>query len=64
MLDDRTERAGVKFKDMELIGIPHRFTFGKGVANGKVEYVQRKNGEKVEVAIEDLPELLNKIYER
>lgn len=64
LLDDRTERAGVKFKDMELIGIPHRFTFGKGVANGKVEYVQRKNGEKVEVAIEDLPELLNKIYER
>lgn len=64
LLDDRNERAGVKFKDMELIGIPHRFTFGKGVAQGKVEYVLRKTGEKVEVAIEDLPALLNKIYNR
>lgn len=64
LLDDRNERAGVKFKDMELIGIPHRFTFGKGVAQGKVEYVLRKTGEKVEVAIEDLPVLLNKIYNR
>ena len=64
LLDDRNERAGVKFKDMELIGIPHRFTFGKGVAQGKVEYVLRKTGEKFEVVIEDLPAFLNKLYNR
>ena len=29
LLDDRDERAGVKFKDMELIGIPYRITVGK-----------------------------------
>ncbi len=62
LLDDRTERAGVKFKDMELIGIPHRFTFGKGVANDKAEYVKRTDGEKHEVALEDLPSLLDEIY--
>ncbi len=44
--------------------LKNRFTFGKGVAQGKVEYVLRKTGEKVEVAIEDLPALLNKIYNR
>lgn len=62
LLDDRSERAGVKFKDMELIGIPHRITLGKGVANGKAEYVLRKDGEKKEVALEDLPALLDSIY--
>ena len=64
LLDDRTERAGVKFKDMELIGIPHRITFGKGVANGVAEVVDRKDGEKREVALEDLEALLDSIYQK
>ncbi len=64
LLDDRTERAGVKFKDMELIGIPHRITFGKGVANGVAEVVDRKDGLKKEVALEDLEALLDSIYQK
>ncbi len=62
LLDDRTERAGVKFKDMELIGIPHRITFGKGVAKDVAEYVIRQDGSKQEVALEDLPTLLDTLY--
>jgi len=43
LLDDRNERPGVKFADMELIGIPHRITIGdRSLANGKVEYKQRR----------------------
>ena len=42
VLDDRDERAGVKFKDAELVGIPWRITVGKKLAEGKVEVVERK----------------------
>ena len=41
LLDDRDERAGVKFKDADLIGIPFRINIGRGVAEGKVELVDR-----------------------
>ena len=41
LLDDRNERAGVKFKDSELIGIPMRITVGKKIADGKVEFKLR-----------------------
>ena len=37
LLDDRDERAGVKFKDADLIGIPYRVTIGKKIADGVVE---------------------------
>ncbi len=47
---------------MELIGIPHRITFGKGVSEGKAEYVLRSTSEKQEVALEDLKSLLDQIY--
>lgn len=43
LIDDRNERPGVMFADMELIGIPHRITIGdKSLAEGKVEYVSRR----------------------
>lgn len=46
LLDDRNERPGVMFADMELIGIPHRITIGdKSLAAGQVEYVARAGGE-------------------
>jgi prolyl-tRNA synthetase len=46
ILDDRDERAGVKFKDADLIGIPLRITVGpKRLAEGKVEIKVRKSGE-------------------
>lgn len=42
VLDDRDERAGVKFKDADLIGIPHRINVGRRAADGIVEYKQRR----------------------
>jgi prolyl-tRNA synthetase len=46
LLDDREERAGVKFKDADLIGIPLRITVGpKGLATGEVEVKNRMTGE-------------------
>lgn len=54
MLDDRDERAGVKFKDSELIGIPFRIVTGKSLKEGKVEVVKRKGGEKLEIALGDV----------
>jgi prolyl-tRNA synthetase len=41
LLDDRDERAGVKFKDAELIGVPFRIAIGKKLAEGKVEVLNR-----------------------
>jgi prolyl-tRNA synthetase len=41
LLDDRDERAGVKFKDAELIGVPYRINIGKKLAEGQVELVDR-----------------------
>lgn len=37
VLDDRNERPGVKFKDMDLVGIPYRITVGRGITEGRVE---------------------------
>lgn len=43
LLDDRNERAGVKFKDADLIGIPVRINVGKGASEDKVEFIIRKD---------------------
>ena len=43
LLDDRDERAGVKFKDAELIGVPYRINIGKKLAEGQLELVDRLN---------------------
>ena len=51
LLDDRKERAGVKFKDADLMGIPYRVVTGRAIANGKVEVVQRASQEKQELEI-------------
>ncbi|MDO4414870.1 MAG: proline--tRNA ligase [Erysipelotrichaceae bacterium] len=53
ILDDRDERPGVKFKDMELIGIPFRITVGRGIKDGKVE-LKPRTGESEDVAIEEI----------
>jgi prolyl-tRNA synthetase len=42
LLDDRDERAGVKFKDADLIGIPYRITIGKKIVDGNVELFDRR----------------------
>lgn len=54
LVDDRKERAGVKFADSDLIGIPIRVTVGKKAADGIVEIKIRKTGETVEVKQEEL----------
>ena len=50
-LDDRDERAGVKFKDADLVGIPYRINVGKKTAEGKVELVSRATSTSEDVAI-------------
>ena len=55
LLDDRDARAGVKFADAELIGIPLRVTVGpKGIANDVVELVDRRDGEMVSIKINEV----------
>jgi prolyl-tRNA synthetase len=55
LLDDRDARAGVKFADAELIGIPLRVTVGpKGIADGVVEVVDRRDGNMDSVKIDDV----------
>jgi len=55
IIDDRAERAGVKFRDAELTGIPFRVTVGKrGLADGTVEVTTRATGETVKVGLGDV----------
>ncbi|MBQ3510905.1 MAG: proline--tRNA ligase [Bacilli bacterium] len=54
LLDDRNERAGVKFKDMDLIGIPVRVVVGKKANEGIVEYKERANDIVEELSIDEL----------
>ena len=49
LLDNRDLRAGVKFKDMDLVGIPIRITVGRGAKDGIVEIKNRENSEVIEV---------------
>jgi prolyl-tRNA synthetase len=58
LLDDRNERAGVKFKDADLIGIPFRIVTGRAIANGKVEVVKRANRESQEIVIDEVVNIL------
>ena len=52
LLDDRDERPGVKFNDMELIGIPYRITVGRKAADAIVEVKKRNEAESHEMALE------------
>ncbi|MEH1974171.1 MAG: proline--tRNA ligase [Nostoc sp.] len=54
LLDDRDERAGVKFKDADLIGIPYRIVTGRAIANGKVEVVERATRKSQEIVIDEV----------
>ncbi|MGA9070958.1 MAG: proline--tRNA ligase [Terracidiphilus sp.] len=58
LLDDRDERAGVKFKDADLIGIPYRVNVGKKAAEGKVELVTRATSTSVDVALAEVVALV------
>jgi prolyl-tRNA synthetase len=53
LLDDRDERPGVMFADLELIGVPHRITVGdRGLKQGQIEYQARREGKAEMVPIE------------
>ncbi len=59
LLDDRNERPGVMFADMELIGIPHRIVIGeRGLNDGKLEYKSRLDAEAILVAQDEILDLL------
>ena len=54
LLDDRDERAGVKFKDADLIGIPYRVNIGKKLGEGLVELLDRLNAQTYDVALAEV----------
>jgi len=54
LLDDRDERAGVKFKDADLIGIPYRVTVGKKIADGAVELFDRRAKKSEDVKLDEI----------
>jgi prolyl-tRNA synthetase len=59
LYDDRNKKAGVKFADMDLIGLPWQIIIGpKGVKDGIVEFKNRKTGELVELSAADALNLL------
>jgi len=63
LLDDRDERAGVKFKDADLVGIPYRINVGKKAAAGQVELVTRATSTSVDVALNEAVALVKKRVE-
>ncbi|MDE4002374.1 proline--tRNA ligase [Glaesserella parasuis] len=59
IFDDRKERPGVMFADMELIGVPHMLVIGeKNLENGEIEYKNRRTGEKQMIAKDQLLDFL------
>ncbi|MBI5972335.1 proline--tRNA ligase [Staphylococcus caledonicus] len=63
LYDDRQERAGVKFNDADLIGLPIRIVVGKRAAEGIVEVKVRQTGESEEVHIDNLSKHVASLYE-
>jgi prolyl-tRNA synthetase len=61
LLDDRDERAGVKFKDADLIGVPFRIAIGKKLAEGKVELLNRLTNQTEDVPTTEVTFALSKL---
>lgn len=64
LYDDRKERAGVKFNDADLIGLPLRVVVGKRAEEGVVEVKQRLNGESEDIHVNDLENYLKDLYDK
>ena len=64
ILDDRDERAGVKFADMELIGIPIRVTVGKKVTDGLVELKMRTDSDNTDYKLDEAEDVIKDIIKR
>jgi prolyl-tRNA synthetase len=54
LLDDRDERAGVKFKDADLIGIPYRIVTGRSLKDGKLEVVERATKKSQDIPLDEV----------
>jgi len=63
LLDNRKERAGVKFNDADLIGMPIRITIGRKITEGLVEFKVRRTGEQMDVKVEELLSTVIKMLE-
>ena len=64
ILDDRRERPGVMFADMELIGIPHRFVFSeRGLDEGTIEYKSRRDTDNQNISLTDATRFIRKKIE-
>jgi prolyl-tRNA synthetase len=61
LLDDRDERPGVKFKDADLVGVPYRVTIGKRLSEGYLEVVNRSTGEKQDVTISAISQVMKEL---
>lgn len=64
ILDDRDERAGVKFNDMDLIGIPIRITIGKKVYNDLVELKQRHKSTSIDINVDNIYKEIKAIIDK
>ena len=64
LYDDRQERAGVKFNDADLIGIPYRITVGKKISSGMVELASRSTRQSTDVTLEEAPESIRERLEK
>jgi prolyl-tRNA synthetase len=63
LFDDRNERAGVKFKDADLIGIPYRIVTGRSLKDGKVEVVERATKKSQEIPLDEVVPILKQWIE-
>lgn len=63
LMDDRNERAGVKFKDSEIMGIPMRVTVGKKISEGAVEFKLRAGGDNEVIKIENVCNRVKALFE-
>ncbi|CCQ94266.1 Proline--tRNA ligase [[Clostridium] ultunense Esp] len=64
LLDDRNERAGVKFNDRDLIGIPIRITVGKKANENIVEYSLRKEEGRIEIPVDNIMDKIKEEFEK
>ncbi|KRQ86391.1 Proline--tRNA ligase [Caloramator mitchellensis] len=64
LIDDRDERAGVKFNDADLIGIPIRITVGKKIKDGIVEFKLRNSSEVKEIKVEEIYDEVLKVFKQ
>ncbi|TFB23177.1 proline--tRNA ligase [Filobacillus milosensis] len=62
LYDDRNERAGVKFNDSDLIGVPYRIVVGKRANEGYIEFKHRETGDQEDIHIDEIVSKLKELY--